>query len=71
MNQVEICKDMSCVIFNENGYSIMQYIEENTDYPRKKLHGCVLEELEVLKTGELFSNLFIGRPWKTDECDRF
>lgn len=71
-SRVEICEDMSCVIFNENGYAIQELVREVTpNYPISRLHGCVLEELEIRETGELFSNLFIGKAWKKESCDKW
>lgn len=64
--KVEICEDMSCVIFNETGLEICKIIENWDEYPISKLHGCILEALVDIETKESFSNLFIGKAWKKD-----
>ena len=66
MNKLEICEDMSCVIFNETGKTIMNYIQENIKEPMKKLHGCILEERKI--KGELDYNLYIGEPQSEYNC---
>ena len=71
MGKVEICEDMACVIFNETGLEIIKIICNWDEYPISRLHGCILEELEDRNTGETWSNLFIGKAWKQDDCNKF
>lgn len=68
--KIEICEDMSCVIFNEIGYAITQSIDSKTKKIIKP-NSLYLEECTWKPTNEIFYDFsFYEKEWLKD-CDKF
>jgi len=73
MSLVEICEDMSCVIFNEAGYDVADYMENESGLIRSQIKGNIMmvEEQKRFTYDETKWWMFEIGNGKSKGCDKF
>jgi len=73
MKTVEICDDMACIIFNETGYDLANYLELESGLIRKEIKGNVflVEEQMRYFPNKKWWVIEINKTSKIKGCDDF